>query len=137
MPRPATGRSGAWRSAPTTRPTRSPMPMWNPCAKRAPSAGLPTSTAAKRPRSPGSSETDVERALLQPHMPAAHHAGRQRVLAGVLVPPQVLEQALHLAARGPAEKIGELAGLLGLGLVVVAHLTGVADRSGHRKQLHD
>src|SRR5207244_9040551 len=80
-------------------------------------------------------EPDIHGALLEPHLLALHHGGRDLVLAGILVDPEIAEQPPDLAARRAADAIGERDRPLRLGLAVIDHPTGPRDGRRPREAL--
>src|SRR5262249_37606050 len=80
---------------------------------------------------------EVDRALAQQTVVAAHHAGGETILAGIVVVPQIGEQPADLPACVAAEEVGELHGALGVRMVFVDQSAGVAERGRHREELHD
>src|SRR5512133_2138403 len=77
----------------------------------------------------------VDDARLQPGVVAAQDALGGRVVAGVVVGPQVVEEPLDPAAGAPAEQLGQLDRLLGRGRAVVDQHPGPHAGGADREQL--
>src|SRR5215510_1152235 len=79
---------------------------------------------------------EVDRALGQQMVVAVHHPGGDSILAGVVVAPQVREQAANLPSGIAAEQVRELHGALGVGMPLVQQSARPAEQGDHREELH-
>src|SRR5215831_1071085 len=88
---------------PSARPTNVGM-----VSKRYPSSAMAGPLEPRAGRERVRRETQADRAGGQRPVLVVHHAGRQSILARIVVLPEVLEHPSHLPARAAAEEIGQL-----------------------------